>query len=170
MATKATKPVKPTGKLAAVQERDLSEYGNFAMKRYGTEVNEQRAIPALQDGFKPVTRRLIWAARSVAQKQSKSARLVGQCFAPGTQVLLPGGKSLPIEDLIVGDEVQTDLGPEVVAKVFDLPPAVLYEVTTDAGTVKATPDQIFYCLAADGNEVERTPLTLKPGDRIKRAP
>lgn len=143
------------------------------MKQYGTEVNEARAIPEFYDGLKPVQRKVLWAMHKLnldsPTKLVKTARLVGDCFAAGTNVLLAGGASLPIEKLIVGDEVMTDTGAESVTNTFILENRELYEVTTENGTVLATGDQIFYCLDKDGAEVERTTLTLKMGDCIKTA-
>lgn len=72
MAT--AKPTKDKIKIA--EDLDVWDYGSVAMRRYGEEVNESRAIAALQDGLKPVARRLLWAARGM-NSQGKSARLVG---------------------------------------------------------------------------------------------
>jgi hypothetical protein len=82
-------------------------------------------------------------------------------------VTLSNGTQVPIEELIVGDQVLTDTGIETVSKTFVLEGKDLYEVSTDKGKVLATSDQIFYCIDVDDKEVERTPLSLKPGDRIK---
>ena len=75
----ATKPPKST-QLAPVIDEDLYSFGSRSMKTYGTEVNENRAIPCLQDGLKPVVRRLLWSAVRIAQRQTKTARLVGDCM------------------------------------------------------------------------------------------
>lgn len=147
---------------------ELGDFTERALKIYGEEVNLNRAVPDYRDGLKPVTRRILWSLNSMPKGvMMKTARLVGDCFASGTMVRLSGGASIPIEQVVIGDEVETDVGPRTTTKVFVKPDKELYEVKTDKGTVKATPDQIFYCINEAGLEVERTPLTLKPGDRIK---
>lgn len=63
---------------APVVDEDIGSFAQGAMRIYGTAVNEDRSIPALEDGLKPVARRSIWAATAVAgTAQVKSARLVG---------------------------------------------------------------------------------------------
>ena len=58
--------------------------GRFVKKNYfsyGVEVNEDRAIPAVLDGLKPVVRRSLWAANKMGLHNNKTnvktARLVG---------------------------------------------------------------------------------------------
>lgn len=137
---------------------------------YSIAVLEDRAIPDYRDGMLPVNRRALWAAYKLGihskAKHVKAARIVGECFAEGTLVTLEGGGQIPIEQVTVGDIVKTDAGDFPVTQLYELHQKVLYEVQTDKGTVQATADQIFFCLDSKGREVKRTPLTLKPGDRI----
>lgn len=78
MATRKTSPVKSKqAPAAAIPDKSINEFTRNAMMVYGTEVNEGRSVPALQDGLKPVARRVLWAAHSVAKTKVKSARLVG---------------------------------------------------------------------------------------------
>lgn len=53
---------------------------NFMLK-YGTEVNEGRALPDFRDGFKPVQRRILWAAYKdglyPTKPMVKSAKVIG---------------------------------------------------------------------------------------------
>lgn len=56
-----------------------------SMTEYGTYVLEERAIPALEDGLKPVQRRILWAMHSNLNSTPhknflKSARVVGAAF------------------------------------------------------------------------------------------
>ncbi len=159
----ATKKIS-TG--AIVREESLGDYGTRAMGTYAEEVNLGRAVPDLMDGLKPVQRRVMWAASLLGKDFVKTARVVGDCFAAGTKVTLESGAQLAIEDLVVGDMVATDTGPEPVVELYLLPDKELYEVQTDIGVVQATADQVFYCGLTDEVEFERTLLTLKPGDRI----
>ena len=77
MATK--QPVKAVPDARPIPDMDLFDYGSTGMMIYGTETNENRAIPNLQDGLKTVARRLLWAGKGMS-KQGKSARLVGSCL------------------------------------------------------------------------------------------
>lgn len=156
------------GYVAPVQDKDLLSFTRQLMFVYGSETNMERAIPDFRDGLKPVQRRILWSMSQIASKhQVKTKRISGDCFAAGTLVTMSDGSKLPIEDLIIGDQVLTDTGTETVTKAFMLEKCDLYEVATDRGLVLATPDQIFYCIDSEGKEIERTPLTLQPGDKIK---
>lgn len=78
MAKKATatttKHLEPVNRAVDVL---TTEY----MKTYATAVLEDRSIPALEDGLKPVQRRLLWSMHNLGLKDSggyvKSARVVG---------------------------------------------------------------------------------------------
>ena len=80
MATAAKKP--PRKKSTVVEayggrQHDLADFVRTAMKRYGTETNENRSVPCYFDGLKPVARKLLYAGSEVAMTQTKTARLVG---------------------------------------------------------------------------------------------
>lgn len=65
---------------ANVEDASIGDFVNAAMQTYGIAVNEERSIPAFEDGMKPVLRRIMWAASRVCSGGSKvkSARLVGE--------------------------------------------------------------------------------------------
>jgi DNA gyrase/topoisomerase IV subunit A len=84
--------------------QDLLEFANDAILRYGTKTNEDRAIPAYQDGCKPVQRRAIYAARRVVNtRQGKTARLVGEVI----------GTLHPHGDASISDAISTMVTSEV---------------------------------------------------------
>jgi DNA gyrase subunit A len=57
----------------------LLDYSKNAMRLYGIKVNEDRAVPCLFDGLKPVNRRILWWMKSVkyGTPPIKAARIVG---------------------------------------------------------------------------------------------
>lgn len=155
-----------TGK-EQISDKSITEYSTKAMTRYATAVNLDRAIPELFDGLKPVARRVAWSATSFKGGPVKSARITGHCFAKGTLVAFAAGCQIPIENCRVGDEVLTDIGYSYITRTFVNHNCDLYRIQLSNGsTVDATSDQIFYCVDADGNSVERTPLTMKLTDKI----
>lgn len=61
-----------------VIDREAGELVTDSMYRYGMHVTENRALPRLEDGLKPVQRFIVWAAHEMgARKFIKSARIVG---------------------------------------------------------------------------------------------
>lgn len=67
--------------LGVMKRQTITTYTLHAMKEYGTEVVEQRAIPDYRDGLKPVQRMLLWATFKLGIVHTKgfkkSARIVG---------------------------------------------------------------------------------------------
>lgn len=106
------------------QKIDSISYKDFLennMREYGVYVVENRAIPDIHDGLKPVQRRILWSAYNMGAKSSgstyKTARISGDCFAKGTPISTPNGK-VAIENLRVGDTVLTSRGPNIVTRLF----------------------------------------------------
>lgn len=68
-----------------VKSIGMLEYGRYAMKLYGAEVIEERALPDFRDGLKPVQRRILWSMFKQGLKPNtsheKSARTVGDVLA-----------------------------------------------------------------------------------------
>lgn len=68
-----------------VKPKSLLKYGRYAMRVYGAEVIEDRALPDFRDGLKPVQRRILWSMFKQGLKPStsheKSARTVGDVIA-----------------------------------------------------------------------------------------
>lgn len=59
-------------------QKTIVEFTKGAMLTYGSEVNEDRAVPSFQDGLKPVGRRVLWAFSELPKNQQiKSARVIG---------------------------------------------------------------------------------------------
>lgn len=75
-------PVTDTSGLGVLKKMGVGRYIAMAMKEYGTEVVEERAIPDYRDGLKPVQRMLLWAAYKLGMHNNKgfkkSARIVGE--------------------------------------------------------------------------------------------
>lgn len=59
-------------------KQNLADFGTEAMGIYADEVNLGRAVPDLMDGFKPVQRRILWAASQIAKDFVKTATVVGE--------------------------------------------------------------------------------------------
>lgn len=81
-ANEAQGPSKIPKSGEKIKDRDLSAFAHKEMMRYAVSVNEDRAISEYHDGFKPVQRRILWAAYSAGMRYAKplvkSARLVGE--------------------------------------------------------------------------------------------
>ena len=64
-------------------ERTITNYINTEVKEYAISVVEERAIPSIVDGFKPVQRKIVFTADKVAKSFTKTAALVGQVMSVG---------------------------------------------------------------------------------------
>lgn len=79
---KTTPAVVKDDSLGITKRQTITTYTLHAIKEYGTEVVEQRAIPDYRDGLKPVQRMLLWATFKLGiihtKGFKKSARIVGE--------------------------------------------------------------------------------------------
>lgn len=127
-----------------LQKIDSISYKDFLennMREYGVYVVENRAIPDIHDGLKPVQRRILWSAYNMGAKSSgstyKTARISGDCFAKGTPVSTPNGR-VAIENLEVGDLVLTSQGPRKVTHL-------IYNKVGKAGLMMLKDGKFFVC-------------------------
>lgn len=99
------------------REEGLLSFSENAMRLYGTEVVEQRAVPDYRDGLKPVHRCILWSmyklGASPTGRYYKAARVVGDviglyhphgdCLSGDTRIPLLSGKSPTIQELVESD-------------------------------------------------------------------
>lgn len=134
--------------------QDLAPYSMDAYLGYAMSVVRGRAIPAVQDGLKPVQRRILFAMDALkldhTAKHMKSARVVGDCFVAGTLVHTETGLK-PIEDVEVGESVlRPDGGLSRVVQRFHNPPTRNVEVRLANGLkMETTRGQLFRVLRDD---------------------
>ena len=64
-------------------ERSITDYLDNEVKEYAISVVEERAIPSIVDGFKPVQRKIAFTANKLAKSYIKTAALVGNVISVG---------------------------------------------------------------------------------------
>jgi DNA gyrase subunit A len=112
---------------------------------YAMSVIISRALPDVRDGLKPVHRRILYSMYDMGltsgKKYMKSARVVGECFVPGTRILTGRGL-VRIEDVERGEVVYTQNGQSTVSELFEMPERELYDIILESGVkVTVTPSQ-----------------------------
>ena len=85
------------------QIRDIGGFTVDCYAEYGDYVNKFRHVPSIEDGLKPVYRRVILAALGCPQdRRVKTANLIGQtigCFAGETELLDINNSRLKLQEL-----------------------------------------------------------------------
>jgi DNA gyrase subunit A len=137
---------------------------------YAMSVIVGRALPDVRDGLKPVHRRILYAMNDMGitakSAPKKSARVVGECFVPGTRVLTEKGL-IPIENVQIGDMVYTQSGKCPVTELYEMPERELLKVTLENGiSVTSTPSQPFKVLNRDLKYEWKQAKDLSSGDSV----
>ena len=83
--------------MAHIRDETLREFGRRNMIVYGLELNLKRSVPDIADGWKPVQRRILFAASQQEKKYIKAARIVGDTL----------GRYHPHGDLAISDALVT---------------------------------------------------------------
>jgi DNA gyrase/topoisomerase IV subunit A len=131
--------------------QSLTAYSAEALKDYGTEVVQERAIPDYRDGLKPVHRMILWSLYTLKLNSTgpfkKSARTVGDCLTGDTLVTLGNFTNKPIKDILVGDFVQTPIGYRTVNNIFVKKVLPVLKITLENGfTLKSSYGHEIACL------------------------
>ena len=151
---------------------------------YGNHVNKERHVPKLEDGLKPVYRRMILTAlEEPAGKMVKAAKLIGDnmsCFTGDTKILCADGRCRSInlisQLLDDGKEVYTysvnPKGSEVVKSRIDIviprEPRQIVKITLNNGdSFNCTPNHRFLTsngcyIPAQDLSYQETIVTVRP--------
>ena len=136
---------------------------------YAMSVIVSRALPAAEDGLKPVHRRILYAMKQMGLEKGmtkKSARIVGDCFVKDTQILTTKGLS-PIQKIDRGDFVYTHKGIQEVTELYEMPEKGLLKITLDNGiNVTGTKSQRFKVLNKDLKYEWKEAKDLKENDFV----
>ena len=151
--------------MSNIENASIDDFAQPAFLAYAMKVVKDRAIPDVEDGLKPVQRRILYAMHQLKlmpqnAKPMKSARVVGDCFVAGTLVHAEHGLR-PIEDIEVGEKVRMPNGQcATVVDAFHNVSSDVVRVTMHNGnSMVVTPGQLFrvldenfkigWCRAAD---------------------
>ncbi len=126
---------------------EISEEMKKSYLDYAMSVIVARALPAVEDGLKPVQRRILYSMLGLGLKPNtptkKSARIVGECFVKDTLVLTTKGLT-PIQDIKRGDFVYTQNAIQQVEELYEMPEKELLKLTLSNDlSLTATPSQKF---------------------------
>ncbi len=135
---------------------------------YAMSVIVDRALPSVEDGLKPVHRRILYAMHSLGIDNSKptmkSARIVGECFVKNTQILSTRGL-IPIQEIKRGGFVYTQKGIGEVIELYEMPEKKLLKLTLSTGiSVTGTTSQKFKIINNDFTYSWKDAKDLKEGD------
>ena len=144
---KETKEIKEN-----ILEVEFSEEMKESYSNYAFEVISARALPDIRDGLKPVQRRSIYSMYDLGvtynKPYKKAGRMVGECFVKGTQVLYYDIENKEkrinnlllknIEDIEVGDYVETFKGKKKVTEIYIMPKKETLKVSTDIPFIENT--------------------------------
>ena len=135
---------------------------------YSMSVIVGRALPDARDGFKPVHRRVLYSMEELGvghnKPHKKAARIVGQCFIPGTLVITDTGLK-PIESLRKGDLVRTHKGLQPVTELYEMPERELISVSSENSNVNiSTTEQEYYVFTPELKFIWKKACELKAGD------
>ena len=146
----------------------LLEKGQEAYYEYGSYTIQDRALPDIRDGLKPVQRRVLYAMAQIKQwpnsKPLKSASTVGHCYAEGSKVSMADGTEQNIENVPVGALVKTRNGTRKVLANFDNGVRDTIRIVGANGKeLILTPEEQVWALCPDGEQrwVEAQNLTSK---------
>lgn len=137
-----------------IQTKDIQDQLKEAFLNYSLVVIQDRAIPNVEDGLKPVQRRILYAMYELGllsnKAHKKSARIVGDCFIEKTLVHTEYGL-VQIEDIEIGQKVLLPNGSlGVVNQIFHNYSSKIVRVKMSNGFVfNVTPDQLFRVLNDD---------------------
>ena len=93
-----------------VTEANIADFGIQCIKEYATEVNLDRAVPDIYDGFKPVQRRIIWAMSFQKRGELvKTARVGGDVVGK----YHPHG---PIAFMLVSTSLSVGICPRILVR------------------------------------------------------
>jgi len=117
---------------------------------YAMSVIVSRALPAIEDGLKPVQRRILYSMQGLGLKPNtptkKSARIVGECLVKDTLVLTTRGLT-PIQNINRGDFVYTQNTIQQAEELYEMPEKELLKITLSNGvSATATTSQKFKIL------------------------
>lgn len=134
---------------------NVEDFAKPAYLGYAMKVVKDRAIPSVEDGLKPVQRRILYSMYGLKllpqnAKPMKSARVVGDCFAAGTLVHTEHGLT-PIEKIKIGDRVIVPGGSTAsVVATYHNPPSEMVKLTTrNKVKLNVTKGQLFRVLNDD---------------------
>jgi DNA gyrase subunit A len=138
--------------------------------QYAVETITDRALPRVEDGLKPVQRRILYAMHDMGLRHDrphkKSARVVGECFIAGTLITTNQGLK-PIEKVTVGEQVRTQRGWRPVTALYEMPERDLLQVTLTTGTTNVvTPSQKFKVLTPELEYVWKDARDLTSNDYL----
>lgn len=110
---------------------DIIDLSKKNYKEYSLDVIEDRALPIVTDGLKPVLRRILYTMDNLNlnynSKHVKSARIVGDCLIAGTRISTNLGLK-NIEDIKINDIIYTQNGLKKVTNTFVRQPQKLLKI------------------------------------------
>lgn len=136
------------------EKQDIASYALDSYLSYAMSVVRGRAIPTVEDGLKPVQRRILYAMNDLSldhtAKPKKSARVVGDCFVAGSLAHTEHGLKA-IETVEPGERVRQPNGKlSRVVQVYANPSSEVMDVSLANGVkLTVTPGQLFRVLNPD---------------------